>query len=171
MSEPALQSIPSGQGAEANTQPNTSKNKRKRHQKDRATTFRETKSTAFSDERTRSKMAGLGVGPNGIRSKLFSGVSNASGEMGHLGSISVHEPIPISVTSRGIGFATCAFSRALAGYRGFDTPTVHSLYRAFLGIFEAKMRQSKINFPAVNPLFHDCRDFHHSTDWITVQHM
>ncbi|KOB68988.1 Uncharacterized protein OBRU01_16414 [Operophtera brumata] len=113
-------------------------------------------------------MAGLGVGPNGIRSKLFAGVSNASGAMGHLGSTSVHQAIPIPVTSRGIGFATCAFARALAGYRGFDSPTVHSLYRAFLGIFEAKMRQTKLKFPAVNTQYPHCQEFHHSPEWIAV---
>lgn len=164
------ESLPTGQGASANTQQTTSKKKRnrKQHQKDRAATYREVKGTEYSDERTKAKMAGLGVGPNGIRSKLFAGVTDAAGAVGHLGTISTHQPIPTPITSRGVGFAACAFCKALSSYGGFEMPSIYAVYRSFLGIFEAKMRRAKIRFPAVNPLPHDCREFLLSPNWIEV---
>lgn len=113
-------------------------------------------------------MAGLGVGPNGIRSKLFAGVTDAAGAVGHLGTVSTHQPIPVPITSRGVGFAACAFARAISNYHGFEKPSIHAIYRCFLGIFEAKMRRAKTKFPAVNPLPYDCKEFLLSPEWIEV---
>lgn len=141
---------------------------RKQHQKNRAEAYREIKGTEYADARTKLKMEGLGVGPNGIRSKLFAGVTDAAGAVGHLGTISTHQPIPLPITSRGVGFAASAFCKALSNYRGFEMPSINAVYRSFLGIFEAKMRRAKTRFPAVNPLYQDCEEFLLSPDWIEV---
>lgn len=94
-----------------------------------------------------------------IREQLFLGCSNAEGALPSVGEVVAREAIPLPITTRGVGTGAVHLAKTVSKLTPTVDMDVRSIYRAGLGLVEARLARQQGLFTRTKPLSHYSQDF------------
>lgn len=107
-----------------------------------------------------------------IREQLFLGCSNAEVALPSVGEVVAREAIPLPVTTRGVGTGAVHLAKTVSKLTPTVDVDVRSIYRAGLGLVEARLARQQGMFTRTNPLSHYSKDVDVANSLIhTVRHI
>lgn len=107
-----------------------------------------------------------------IREQLFLGCSNATGALPSIGEVTAREAIPLPISTRGVGTGSVYLAKTVSKLTPAIDVDVRAIYRAGLGLAEARMSRQQGLFTKTNPLSGYSKDLDVSNPLIhTVRHI